>query len=168
MGCRRPRSAWHRVGIRYANRDTCSRAPHRRNDADWRRQLRRPAETFSVAVTADGSAWSWGDRSYGYLADGSDMSGDTAAQARRPFADRVHRDTGLLQTDAMTIDGRLDGSTAVIRSLPAVPSMIYPTANATDVVTTQAFEWTTVEDADAYILYIGTTAGANDVLATGC
>ena len=46
-------------------------------------------DTFGVAVTADGSAWSWGDRSYGYLADGNDMSGSTAAQARRPFADRV-------------------------------------------------------------------------------
>jgi alpha-tubulin suppressor-like RCC1 family protein len=125
------------------------------------------AETFSGAVTADGSAWSWGDRSYGYLADGSDMSAATAAQARRPFADRVRRDAGALQTDAVTIDGRLDGSTALIRNLPAVPSMIYPTANATDVVTTQAFEWTAVQDADAYILYIGTTPGAYDVLADG-
>ena len=70
------------------------------------------AETFGVAVTADGSAWSWGDRSYGYLADGSDMSGATAAQARRPFADRVRRDNGLLQTDALAVDGRFDGATA--------------------------------------------------------
>ena len=125
-------------------------------------------ETFGVAVTADGSAWSWGDRSYGYLADGNDMSAGTAAQARRPFADRVRRDNGLLQTDALAVNGRFDGSTALIRNLPAVPSLIYPTANATDVVTTRAFEWTAVQDADAYILYIGTTPGAYDVLAAGC
>ena len=124
-------------------------------------------ETFGLAVTADGSAWSWGDRSYGYLADGNDMSGSTAAQARRPFADRVRRDTGLLQTDALAVNGRVDGSTALIRNLPAVASLIYPTANATDVVTTQAFEWTAVQDADAYILYVGTTPGAYDVLAAG-
>ena len=124
-------------------------------------------DTFGVAVTADGSAWSWGDRSYGYLADGNDMSGSTAAQARRPFADRVRRDNGALQTDALAVNGRVDGSTALIRSLPAVPSLIYPTADATDVVTTRAFEWTAVQDADAYILYIGTTPGAYDVLAAG-
>ena len=34
-------------------------------------------------------------------------------------------------------------------------------------MTTQAFEWTPVQDADAYILYIGTTPGAHDVLADG-
>ena len=72
----------------------------------------------------------------------------------------MRRDAGALQTDAVSIDGRLDGSTALIRNLPAVPAMIYPTANATDVVTTRAFEWTAVQDADAYILYIGTTPGA--------
>ena len=125
------------------------------------------AETFGVAVTADGSAWSWGDRSFGYLADGNDMSGSTAAQARRPFADRVRRDTGGLQTDALSVDGRLDGSTVLIRALPAVPAMIYPTANAADVVTTRPFEWTAVQDADAYILYVGTTPGGYDVLADG-
>jgi alpha-tubulin suppressor-like RCC1 family protein len=124
-------------------------------------------ETFGVAVTADGSAWSWGDRSYGYLADGNDMSGSTAAQARRPFADRVRRDIGLLQTDAFAVNGRTDGSTAMIRNLPAVASLIYPVADAIDVVTTRAFEWTAVQDADAYILYIGTTPGAYDVLAAG-
>jgi alpha-tubulin suppressor-like RCC1 family protein len=124
-------------------------------------------ETFGVAVTADGSGWSWGDRSYGYLADGNDMSGSTAAQARRPFADRVRRDNGPLQTDALGINGRADGSTALIRNLPSVPSLIYPTADAVDVVTTQAFEWTAVQDADAYILYIGTTPGGYDVLAAG-
>ena len=124
-------------------------------------------DTFGVAVTADGSAWSWGDRSYGYLADGNDMSGGTAAQARRPFADRVRRDNGPLQTDALSVNGRFDGSTALIRALPAVASLIYPTADATDVVTTRAFEWTAVQDADAYILYIGTTPGAYDVLAAG-
>jgi alpha-tubulin suppressor-like RCC1 family protein len=125
------------------------------------------AETFSVAVTSDGSAWSWGDRSYGYLADGNDMSGSTAAVARRPFADRVRREPGALQTDALSVDGRFDGSTALIRNLPANPALIYPTPNATDVVTTIPFEWTAVQDADAYILYIGTTPGAYDVLAAG-
>ena len=45
--------------------------------------------------------------------------------------------------------------------------MIYPAANATGVVTTRAFEWTTVTGADAYVLHIGTTPDTWNVLAAG-
>jgi hypothetical protein len=45
--------------------------------------------------------------------------------------------------------------------------MIYPTANATGVVTTRAFEWTAVTGADAYILHIGTAPDTWNVLAAG-
>jgi hypothetical protein len=46
-------------------------------------------------------------------------------------------------------------------------TLIYPTANATGVVTTRAFEWTPVPGADAYILHIGTAPNTWDVLAAG-
>jgi hypothetical protein len=46
-------------------------------------------------------------------------------------------------------------------------TLIYPTVNATGVVTSRAFEWTPVPDADAYILHIGTAPNTWDVLAAG-
>ena len=46
-------------------------------------------------------------------------------------------------------------------------TMIYPTANATDVSTAQAFQWTAVTGADAYILHIGTAPDTWNVLAAG-
>ena len=46
-------------------------------------------------------------------------------------------------------------------------TMIYPTANATNVLTTHAFEWTPVTGADAYILHIGTAPDTWDVVAAG-
>jgi hypothetical protein len=50
---------------------------------------------------------------------------------------------------------------------PAIPTMVYPVANATGVVTTRDFEWTSVPGADVYILYIGTSPDTWDVLAAG-
>jgi hypothetical protein len=47
------------------------------------------------------------------------------------------------------------------------PTLIYPTVNATGVVTTRAFEWTPVPEADAYILHIGTAPNTWNVLAAG-
>ena len=47
------------------------------------------------------------------------------------------------------------------------PTMIYPTANATGVTTPQAFTWTPVTGADAYILHIGTAPNTWNVLAAG-
>ena len=49
----------------------------------------------------------------------------------------------------------------------ATATMIYPTANATGVLTTRAFEWTPVTGADAYILHIGTAPDTWDVVAAG-
>ena len=46
-------------------------------------------------------------------------------------------------------------------------TMIYPTANATSVSTAQAFTWTPVTGADAYILHIGTAPNTWNVLAAG-
>ena len=46
-------------------------------------------------------------------------------------------------------------------------TMIYPTANATGVSTPQAFTWTPVTGADAYILHIGTAPNTWNVLAAG-
>ena len=45
--------------------------------------------------------------------------------------------------------------------------IIYPAANAIDVVTTRRFEWTGVPGADAYILHIGTAPDTWNVLAAG-
>src|SRR4029453_14742365 len=50
---------------------------------------------------------------------------------------------------------------------PSAPTIIYPTANATNVLTTRAFEWTAVTGADAYILHIGTAPDTWDVVAAG-
>ena len=46
-------------------------------------------------------------------------------------------------------------------------TLIYPTVNATGVVTTRAFEWTPVPGANAYILHIGTAPNTWNVLAAG-
>ena len=53
------------------------------------------------------------------------------------------------------------------RAAPATATMVYPVANATGVVTTRDFEWTSVLGADAYILHIGTSPDTWDVLAAG-
>jgi hypothetical protein len=52
-------------------------------------------------------------------------------------------------------------------ALRMTATLIYPAANATGVVTTQAFTWTGVPGADAYILHIGTAPNTWNVLAAG-
>ncbi len=52
-------------------------------------------------------------------------------------------------------------------ALRMTATLLYPTANATGVVTTRAFEWTPVPSADAYILHIGTAPNTWNVLAAG-
>ena len=54
-----------------------------------------------------------------------------------------------------------------VRRGPTTATIIYPAAGATGVVTTRAFEWTTVTGADAYILHIGTAPDTWNVLAAG-
>ncbi|MDO8944628.1 MAG: hypothetical protein Q7U75_15705, partial [Desulfobacterales bacterium] len=41
-----------------------------------------------------------------------------------------------------------------------------PAAGATGVSVTPTFQWTSVPGAQAYVLWVGTTAGARDVLGT--
>ena len=52
-----------------------------------------------------------------------------------------------------------------IVALPA--TFIYPANHATNVDLTQPFTWTGVADAQAYYLYVGTSAGAKDLVNTG-
>ena len=101
-------------------------------------------------------------------------------RARDVLADGLLTETTRLVTTSLPADvtlyaqvlARVDG---VWRNSAAVPftarrtsaSMIYPTANATGVVTTRAFEWTPVTGADAYILHIGTAPRHWNVLAAG-
>jgi hypothetical protein len=83
--------------------------------------------------------------------------------------------TTMLPTDRtlyVRVGSRVDGSWRYSASIPFTAgrlgaTMIYPTANATDVVTTRAFEWTAVTGADAYILHIGTAPDSWNVLAAG-
>jgi len=49
----------------------------------------------------------------------------------------------------------------------ASAQMVYPVANATNVLLSRNFEWLPVSGADAYILHIGTAPNTYDVLADG-
>jgi hypothetical protein len=49
----------------------------------------------------------------------------------------------------------------------AVARLTAPAAGAQSVPTTTTFQWTSVPGAQAYYLYVGTTAGANDVVNSG-
>jgi hypothetical protein len=46
-------------------------------------------------------------------------------------------------------------------------TLTYPASGATHVDLTQPMQWTSVPDAEAYYLYLGTTPGANDLVNTG-
>jgi hypothetical protein len=50
---------------------------------------------------------------------------------------------------------------------PAKATLIYPTANATNVTVGRAFEWTAVPGADGYVLHIATAPDTLDVVAAG-
>jgi hypothetical protein len=83
--------------------------------------------------------------------------------------------TATLPTDRtlyVRVGSRVSGAWRYSASIPftagsLAATMIYPTANATNVVTTRAFEWTAVAGADAYILHIGTAPNTWNVLAAG-
>ena len=83
--------------------------------------------------------------------------------------------TATLPTDVtlyVRVGSRVGGIWRYSASIPftaarMTATMIYPTANATGVVTTHAFEWTPVPAADAYILHIGTAPNTWNVLAAG-
>jgi hypothetical protein len=45
--------------------------------------------------------------------------------------------------------------------------LLYPTANATDIVATQPFSWTAVPGAEGYVLHVGTSPGAWDIVSAG-
>ena len=87
----------------------------------------------------------------------------------------THLVTTTLPTDVtlyVRVGSRVGGSWQYSASIPftaalATATMIYPTANATGVLTTRAFEWTPVTGADAYILHIGTAPDTWDVVAAG-
>jgi hypothetical protein len=49
----------------------------------------------------------------------------------------------------------------------AVPSLLYPGNGASDADLNQPFTWTTIAGAQAYYLYVGTTAGARNLIDTG-
>ena len=76
------------------------------------------------------------------------------------------------QTLHVRVGSRVGGVWRYGNSIPfmvlrTTATMIYPTANATGVLTTQAFQWTSVSGADAYILHIGTAPDTWNVLAAG-
>src|SRR5437870_3641772 len=53
-------------------------------------------------------------------------------------------------------------------SAAAAPAIIlYPPNGAVNVDFTQPFQWSTVPNAQAYYLYVGTTPGAKDLVNTG-
>jgi hypothetical protein len=49
----------------------------------------------------------------------------------------------------------------------AAASFVYPTNGATNIDTTNPFQWTTISNATAYYLYVGTTQGGKDLINTG-
>src|SRR5205809_627726 len=60
----------------------------------------------------------------------------------------------------------LAGATHVpAQSVPA--AITSPVSGATNVDLSQAIQWSTVANAQAYYLYVGTTAGANNLVNTG-
>ncbi len=50
---------------------------------------------------------------------------------------------------------------------PLVATLTYPTDGAVNIAMGQTFTWTSVSGAQAYYLYVGTTAGAKDVINSG-
>src|SRR5262249_29436610 len=47
------------------------------------------------------------------------------------------------------------------------PTWVYPTNGLTTLDLSRQFEWTTVENSQGYVLYIGTAIGANDIYNSG-
>ena len=83
--------------------------------------------------------------------------------------------TAALPTDVtlyVRVGSRVGGLWRYSTSIPftaarTTATLLYPTVNATGIVTTRAFEWTPVPGADAYILHIGTAPNTWNVLAAG-
>jgi hypothetical protein len=83
--------------------------------------------------------------------------------------------TATLPTDItlyVRVGSRVAGVWRYSASIPftaarTTATLVYPTANATGIVTSRAFEWTSVPNADAYILHVGTAPNTWDVVAAG-
>jgi hypothetical protein len=60
-----------------------------------------------------------------------------------------------------------DGPDVSFTAAPSAASLTYPANGAQDVLLTQDFAWTAVPAVEAYLLEIGTTAGASDVYRRG-
>src|SRR4051794_22748031 len=96
---------------------------------------------------------------------------------RRAFLDYRSRSSCRLSTLFLAValglthfgcgaDGVQLGTQSSALSDPS--QLTFPADGATDVDTTsQPFQWTQVADAEAYYLYVGTTAGAKDLVNTG-
>jgi len=96
-------------------------------------------------------------------------------------------DTGGLQTTSYQASGLPSGQTLYARvwaevggiwrytdstftaaaSAPLAPTLTYPANGAVNANMSQPITWTTVANAQAYYLYVGTTAGAKNVVDTG-
>ena len=60
-----------------------------------------------------------------------------------------------------------DSTFSAAASAPLFATITYPTNGALNANMTQPIAWTTVANAQAYFLYVGTTVGANDLVNTG-
>jgi len=78
---------------------------------------------------------------------------------------------GLLMTfnatDLATYMPITISKSVVVKSPPTVPTLTYPANGAASADMSQSIMWTTVSNVQWYYLYIGTTAGAKDLVDTG-
>src|SRR5438128_1875343 len=75
-----------------------------------------------------------------------------------------------LTTDVKSL--RLLGAVLIALLVPAyaraqTPTLTYPANGAVNADMTQPFQWTSVVNVQSYYLYVGTTAGAKNLVDTG-